>query len=112
MRCRAALREPGFGERTPSPGEAVAVPTLQRRNRDAVLRRMDEPAVAEVDAGVVDLARLRPLAVRAPEEHVARLELVDRDPLRARHLAAHLERRAAAQRAREAALAGVGLQLV
>src|SRR2546429_9776636 len=49
----------GFGERPASPREALLVPARELRHCDAVARRVDEPAVAEVDPRVVDLGRLR-----------------------------------------------------
>src|SRR5438093_3788588 len=45
--------EPGFRERPTAPGKAVLVPPGERRDRDAVTGRMDEPALAQIDAHVV-----------------------------------------------------------
>src|SRR6187549_2573521 len=49
--------EPGFGERAAAPGQAALVPAADRGERHAVARRVDEPAVAEIDARVADLGR-------------------------------------------------------
>src|SRR5207302_4305512 len=75
-------------------------------------RRVDEPAVAQVDPGVVDLALLRPRATGPEEEHVGRLELGDRNSLRPRNLAAHLVGRAALDRLGEVPFARIRLELV
>src|SRR2546430_136134 len=91
----AGALQPGFAQRAARPGEALAVPPVEREQRHALVRGMDEPAVAEVDPRVADLARLRARAV-AEEEHVTGLEAGCRDPPGARHLAAHLVRRPAA----------------
>ena len=65
---------------------------------DAVAGRVHHPAVAEVDAGVVDLGRLR-LRPAAEEEDVAGLQVRDvAIRFAARDLAGHLVGRAAAQR--------------
>src|SRR5919204_2484374 len=73
---------------------------------------MDEPAVAEVDPGVIDLSRLRARAGSAPEEDIARLQSRKGDPLGDRHLAAHRESRAALQRRLQRRAAWVRLELV
>src|SRR5581483_4206483 len=67
--------EAGFAERTAGPGELAPVPAGELRDCDAVLRRLDEPPVAEVDAHVVDLGRARPRSARAEEEDVRRLQV-------------------------------------
>src|SRR6266511_175686 len=72
------LGEPCLEQGPPSPGEARPIPAVELRERDAVARGLDEPAVAEVDACVVDLRRLRLRAASAEEEHIRGLELVDR----------------------------------
>ena len=56
--ARSAV-EAGFAQRAARPGEALAVPAVERRDRRPVAGRVHHPAVAEVDAGVVDLGRLR-----------------------------------------------------
>ena len=78
-RRRGELRE-----RAACPRELLRPPAVERGDRDALVRRVDEPAAAEVDRRVVDLGRLRARAARAEEEHVRRLQLGERDPLRAR----------------------------
>ena len=50
-------REPCLEQRPPGPGERRRVPALQRLQRHARARRVDEPAVADVDPGVADLER-------------------------------------------------------
>src|SRR5471032_822631 len=102
----------GLGERPPGPRELALVPPVERRERHALARRLDEPAVADVDGRVVDLRRLRPRPLRPEEEDVGGLEVGEVDPLRARYLAAHLVRRAAAEHERERAAPRVLLQLV
>src|SRR3954453_15719262 len=102
----------GLGQRPPGPRELAPVPAGQRPPRDALAGRVDQPAVAEVDAGVADRGRLGARAGRAEEEHVTGRELGEADPLGAPDLAAHLVRRAALDRRGEGRAAGVGLQLV
>src|SRR5947208_9261821 len=108
----ALSAELGFGERPARPGKTLLVPARQRSEGDAVARRVDEPAPAEVDARVVDLRRFRPRAGSSPEQDVGRLQLRERDALCRRHLAAHREGGSALERARERRAAGVGLKLV
>src|SRR5580765_3520519 len=102
----------GLRERTSSPREAICVPAGQRRDGDAVARRVDEPAVTEVDPGVVDLRRFRLRALRSEEEDVGRLQLGEGDPFRRRNLAAHGEGRPALQGVGEGALVWVLLDFV
>src|SRR5947209_12834210 len=45
-------RKAGLAQRAAGPCEVVAVPAGQLRERHAVLGRVDEPPVADVDAGV------------------------------------------------------------
>ncbi len=107
------LGETGLGEWPAAPREALCVPVRrEQRELDALLGGVDEPAVAEVDAHVVDLGRLRPAAVCAEEDEVAGLELRERDSLRRLDLAAHRVGRAALEGRGERVGAGVGLQLV
>src|SRR5215210_6499496 len=108
----ARARQAGFGQRPAAPGELLAVPAGQRRHGDALARRVDHPAGAQVDPGVADRARARARAGRTEEEHVARGDPRERDPLCLRHLAAHLVGRAALDRRRKRCYAGVGLKLV
>src|SRR3954471_10286238 len=102
----------GFGERPAAPREALFVPTGELGQGDAVARGMDEPAAAEVDAGAIHLRGLRARPVGAPEEHVGRLEVPERDALCGRHLAAHREGRASLEGGRQCGAARVGLELV
>src|SRR4051794_21064686 len=92
------LGKRSLGERPPAPRELAAVPPGQRGERDAGAGGMDEPAVAQVDPRVPDLRRGGPRPAVAEEDHVCRLELREGDPLRCADLAAHLVRRAAAER--------------
>src|SRR5207244_3387155 len=110
--ARPSVAETGLGEGPTGPGEALLVPAGERRERDALARRVDEPAAAGVDAHVVDLRRLRARPARAEEDDVARLDARERDPLGRRHLAAHRIGRPAAERLRERRRAGVRLELV
>ena len=55
----ALRRRPDFGQRPARPGERRRVPALERLQRHAAARGVDEPAVADVDARVPDLPRLR-----------------------------------------------------
>src|SRR5437660_8729281 len=48
----------GFGQGAPRPRETLLIPAGELCDGDAVARRVNEPAVAQVDPGVVDLARL------------------------------------------------------
>src|SRR5262249_57015640 len=66
----------------------------------------------EVDRRVIDLRRLGTRAARAEEEDVARLEVVERDALALRDLAAHLHRCPAADRACQLRRTCVRLELV
>src|SRR6478735_8258955 len=84
------LTEPGFAQRPSRPGEAAGVPAVERQQRHAFAARLDEPAVAEVERRVIDLARLRAAAVRAEEHHVCGLQGRRRQKLRVGDLAAHL----------------------
>src|SRR4051812_9981516 len=56
---KGTLGKAGLRERPAPPREFAAVPAGQRRNGDAIAGRMDEPAVAEIDAHVADLRRPR-----------------------------------------------------
>src|SRR2546423_4692746 len=108
--CRGG--QPGLCERPTRPCKSVAVPALELRQGDASARGVQEPAAADVDAGVVDLRRpgARP---PEPEEHdVCRLELGEGDPFGTRDLAAHRIRRAPAEHVGEGAFAVVALELV
>src|SRR5207244_80547 len=93
-------------------GEFVAVPAVEGRESDAVLGRVDEPAVPDVDAHVTDLGGARPGTPVAEEDDVRGLQVLEVDEVVARDLAAHLIRRAAAEDGRQAALTRVRLQLV
>src|SRR6185437_3473894 len=104
--------EAGFGERPARPGEALLVPARELGERHPIPGRVDEPAAAEVDAGVVDLCGLRARAGGAPEEDVSRLQLRKADALGRRYLAAHRKRRSALQRRGEGGAVRVGLKLV
>ena len=107
------LTEAGFGQWAAGPREALPVPVRrQGRERHALVRGLDEPAAAEVDAHVVDLGRLRPRPGRSEEQEVARLDLRQRDPLGRRHLARHRVGRPAAEDARQRGRPGIGLELV
>src|SRR5581483_635841 len=92
-RGTALRRQSGFGERSSRPRELACVPPVESRDCDAVARRVDEPAVPEVDAHVADLCGLRAWAAVAEEDHVGGLETGERDALGLRHLPAHLIRR-------------------
>src|SRR5689334_24376599 len=109
---RVLRGEAGFGERASRPGELAGVPAVEARDGDAVLGGVDEPAVAEVDAHVADLRRLRPRTLVAEEDDVGRLEARQSDALRLRHLAAHLVGRAPAENGGERAFVRIRLQLV
>src|SRR5215208_144305 len=87
--------EAGFGKRTPTPGELLAVPADERSHCDALSRGVDHPDAAEVDPGMPDRRRPGAGAGGAEEEHVAGLQLGEADPPRARHFTAHLVRRPA-----------------
>src|SRR5207244_10920816 len=52
---RSGLVEPGLVQRPAAPGELLLVPAGQPCERDAVVRRLDEPAVADVDRRVEEL---------------------------------------------------------
>src|SRR5215207_11636759 len=96
-----ALRKSGevrFSEGATAPGEAVGVPVLHARERDAVTRRIDQPAPAEVDPGMVDRGGSGATAAATEEHDVAGLEFCERDATRAWDLARHLRRCPAAQR--------------
>src|SRR5216684_1759146 len=99
-------------EGTTPPREAVFVPTGEGRDGDAVVRRVNEPTVAEVDAHVVYLRGLRRRAVDPEEDDVGRLELLERDALRGGHFSAHRVRRPALEHVREGAPVRVLLDLV
>src|SRR4051812_42688045 len=101
-----------FREGTAPPGELGAVPAGERGERDAVPGGVDEPAVAQVDAHVADLRRVRARPLVAEEDDVGGLELRECDPPGRRHLAAHLVRRPAAERRGQRARAGIPLELV
>src|SRR5919197_2134433 len=88
----AAGNEACFGQRAPCPGKGLPIPARERHDGDALAVRMDHPASAQVNPGVIDGGRLRARARRAEEDDVARGELCEADPLRTRHLAAHLVR--------------------
>src|SRR4029450_11070011 len=90
----------------------VGVPAVQREHRHAVPRRVDEPASADVDAGVTHLGRNRLRPAITEEEDVAGHKAPDGDPLRAPDLSAHLVRGAAAERARKLWRARVSGELV
>src|SRR6478672_8536291 len=82
------------------------------RERHTFVGRVDEPAVADVDTRVNDLPARRVRAAVAEEDDVGGLELLERDPLRARHLDAHVVRRPPPDRRREVALVRIALELV
>src|SRR5258706_841615 len=104
--------EAGFRELPACPGELPRVPAVESRERDSVPRGMHEPTVADVDAHVADLRRLRARAAVTEEDHVGGLELRQADSLRLRNLAAHLKRRPAAEHRGKVAFVGIGLELV
>src|SRR5215218_685335 len=104
--------EAGFGKRTPTPGELLAVPADERSHCDALSRGVDHPDAAEVDPGMPDRRRPGAGAGGAEEEHVAGLQLGEADPPRARHFTAHLVRCPAFDGRRQRCAAGVRLQLV
>ena len=104
--------EAGFTQRPAPPGKARCVPAAEREQRHSLVARLDEPAFAEIQSGVVDLVRGRVPSVCAEEHHVCGLELRGRDEVTLWHLAAHLVRGAAAQHSRKTALAGVRRELV
>src|SRR4029079_10671001 len=104
--------EPRLAQRPPAPGELLLVPAGELSERDAAVGRLDEPAVADVDRRVEDLGSLGLRAVRAEEDDVGGLQLVEGDPLRARHLDAHRVGRPAAKGRGECSLVRVGLELV
>src|SRR4051812_2570162 len=108
----ALAAEPGFGQGPTRPREALLVPAGELSEGDAVAGGVDEPVVAEVDARVIDVVRLRASAGGAPEENVSRLQTREGNALRRRHFAAHGKGRPALQGGCERALAGVGLELV
>ena len=86
-RREVGLAEPCFAQR-PSPGEPIAVPPFEGDEGGAVSGRVDEPAAAEVDAGVVDLCGLGSGAVGALKDDVTRVEVQHvLDPLGGRHFA-------------------------
>src|SRR5579872_1363410 len=91
-----ALLEARFAKRAAGPREALRIPAVEWGDRHALARRLDEPAVAHVDAHVVDLTR-RGVRPDAEEERVRRLEVLRRDPFRCGHLATHLIRRPSTQ---------------
>src|ERR687888_253018 len=104
--------EARLGERAPGPGETRVVPRRRERNqRHTRHPGLDEPAVAEIDAGVVDLGGLRARPVLPEEEDVCGLERGAAYPLTTRHLAAHRIRRSSAQRSGEAFASGVAAEL-
>src|SRR5215831_5535502 len=107
-----ALDQAGLGERPAPPGKRLAVPAGQRHDRDALARGVDHPAGTEVDPRVADRARLGPRPLGPEEDEVARRELREADPLRARNFAAHLVRRSALDRGVQCGSAGIRLQLV
>src|SRR5215831_12735126 len=76
------------------------------------LLALDHPAGTEVDPRVADSARLGPRPLGPEEDEVARRELREADPLRARNFAAHLVRRSALDRGVQCGSAGIRLQLV
>src|SRR6266480_2601467 len=104
--------DPGFGERSARPREALLVPPGKGGDGDAVAGGVNEPAAAQVDPGVVDLSGLGSRAGGSPEKNVAGLQPSKRDALRCRHLSAHRKRGAALERACERRSAGVDLELV
>src|SRR5262249_23281536 len=110
--CRSLGLEPGLTQRPPSPGEPLLVPAGELGQSDALVGGLDEPAVADVDAGVEDLRSLRVHTLRAEEDDVRRLQLLEGDPLPARDLDAHRVRRPALDRRGERALVRVLLELV
>src|SRR5476649_2178831 len=86
---RYLLLQAGFVQRPAAPGETPCIPAVERENGYTLVRRLDEPAVPEVEACVVDVvgARLRTLV--AEEQDVRGLEVRRGNSLRARYLAAH-----------------------
>src|SRR5262245_16113761 len=88
-RLGGSVVEARFGQRAAAPGEARLVPVRHRRESRAEPRGVHEPAVADVDAHVSDLGRLRSRPPVPEEDDVARGESVAAHPQRARDLAAH-----------------------
>src|SRR5438876_3761612 len=106
------LLEPCLGQGTPCPRETHLIPALEWCEGNSVLGRMDEPAVAERNRGMVDLCGFRLGSACAEEEDVAGNEVRCGDPLRLRDLAAHLHRGPSFQRLRELRRARVRMELV
>src|SRR3954452_15992750 len=104
--------EPGLAQRPPAPGEPLLVPAGELGERDAPVGGLDEPAVADVDRGVEDLRSRGAGAVRSEEDDVRRLQVLEADPLRARHFDAHRVRRSAPEHRRETSLVRIALELV
>src|SRR2546429_507283 len=104
--------EARLGEGTATPREALFVPTREGRERHSVCRRVDEPAVAEIDAHVVDLRGLRFRALRPEEEDVGGLEYRDGNAFCDWNLAAHRVGSPTLEHVRERAPVRVLLDLV
>src|SRR5437763_15289780 len=81
---RVLCVQTSFGEGAARPGELVQIPAVELCERDAVPGGVHEPAAPDIDAGMVDLCGLRLAALGAEEDHVARLEVGEADPLRRR----------------------------
>ena len=63
-------RDPGLQQWAPGPRERRRVPALQRLQRDTGARRVDEPAVPDIDARVTDFGRFGASPAAAEEEHI------------------------------------------
>src|ERR687895_2997877 len=74
----SALGQAGFGEGTSPPREPLGEPAVDAHERDAVPRGMDHPAVACVDAHVVDRRGSGTAPASPEEEEVAGLEIGER----------------------------------
>src|SRR5215216_1549707 len=108
----ARCLEAGFSEGPAAPGEALFVPAADGRERDAVARGVDLPAVAEVEPHVLDLGGLGTSSAGPEEEEIGGREAIDLDSPAQRHFAGHRGGGASAQGVRELRRTRVGLELV
>src|SRR5437588_2829360 len=74
-RANGLLLEARLAQGPAAPRVAVLVPAVEGDERHALPRRLDQPAVAEVERRMVDLARRRAAAVPAEEHDVGGLQL-------------------------------------
>src|SRR6266540_1041652 len=110
--ARRAVLETGFSERPAAPGKVLFVPAADGRERDAVARGMDLPAVAEVERHVVDLGGLGASSSGPEEEEIGGHEAFDLDSPAPRHFTGHRSGGTSTQGIRELRCARVGLELV